>query len=190
MPEARMTIGLEGRTFRMAGAPGAIADAVAAALRENRARMAEGRSDILVAAYPLVPETGVDRLRLLADAEAMVDGGRIVVLLSAIATVPMRRHPDYSAVMAGAQADIRGLAMQLAPRIAVNAVACGLIEGDEGEVISGDAHMLTHVPLGHAGSIADITDAVLFLCDPLNTYTTGQTLAIDGGWSVGYGRNF
>ena len=91
--------------------------------------------------------------------------------------------------MAAAQAYIRSLAMQFAPRIAVNAVACGLIEDDEGKVLSGDAHMLTHVPLGHAGSITDIADAVLFLCDPLNSYTTGQTLAVDGGWSVGYGRN-
>ena len=26
--------------------------------------------------------------------------------------------------------------------------------------------------------------------DPLNTYTTGQMLSVDGGWTAGYGRNF
>lgn len=55
---------------------------------------------------------------------------------------------------------------------------------------AGDDAMLSHVPLGRAGTPADIANAVLFLLDPLNSYTTGQILAVDGGWTTGYGRNF
>jgi NAD(P)-dependent dehydrogenase (short-subunit alcohol dehydrogenase family) len=40
------------------------------------------------------------------------------------------------------------------------------------------------------GTVQEMTDTLLFFCDPLNTYTTGQMLAVDGGWSVGYARNF
>ena len=38
----------------------------------------------------------------------------------------------------------------------------------------------------HAEAVA----AALFFCDPLNSYTTGQMLGVDGGWAAGYGRNF
>jgi NAD(P)-dependent dehydrogenase (short-subunit alcohol dehydrogenase family) len=79
--------------------------------------------------------------------------------------------------------------MELAPRVLVNAVGAGVIE-DGDALVAGDRHMLGHASLGRAGRIDDIVNTVLFLCDPANTYTTGQILNVDGGWSVGYGRNF
>ena len=190
MRDTRMTVDLAGQSFRMIGT-GAVADAVAAALRANGAQTTDGLGDILIAACPLLPEADFDPIRLTEDAEAMAanGGGRIVALLSALATVPMRRHVDYSAAMAAAFTQVRGLAMQFGPKLLVNAIGCGLIE-DGRTRLSGDGHMLTHIPLGHAGSTGDISDAVLFLCDPLNSYTTGQILMVDGGWSPGYGRNF
>lgn len=190
MRAARMTVDLDGRSFRLTGADGDIAAAIAEALSANGARAAEGSADILIAAYPLLPSAEIDLLKLAPDIEAMAGrGGRIVVLLSAMAVVPMRRHVDYSAAMAAAFALVRGLAMRAGPGVLINAVGCGLVEA-EGEILSGDLHMLSHVPLGHAGAVEDICDAVLFLCDPLNSYTTGQILMVDGGWSPGYGRNF
>jgi NAD(P)-dependent dehydrogenase (short-subunit alcohol dehydrogenase family) len=57
-------------------------------------------------------------------------------------------------------------------------------------MVSGDKAMLSHTPVGRAGSIEEAVAAVLFFCDPLNTYTTGQMLGVDGGWMAGYGRNF
>jgi len=75
--------------------------------------------------------------------------------------------------------------MASGPAVQVNAVAVGRIDET-----AGDAAMLTHVPLGRAGTAADVAHAVLFLVDPLNSYTTGQSLAVDGGWTTGYGRNF
>lgn len=191
MNEARMTVDLAGKSFRLVGAGGAITDAVLEALQTNGARATEDAVDILIAVYPLSPDAEIDPVKLVAHAEAMAEkGGRIIVLLSAMASVPMRRHVDYSAAMAAALVKVRGLAMQFGPNLLVNAIGCGLIEDTEGTSLSGDPHMLTHVPLGHAGSATDISDAVLFLCDPLNSYTTGQILMVDGGWSPGYGRNF
>jgi NAD(P)-dependent dehydrogenase (short-subunit alcohol dehydrogenase family) len=168
-----------------------VVNTVTEALRANGAEELDTDADILLVAYPLLPDTAAARFPLAAEAAAMAQrgDGRIVVLLSALAGVPMRRHVDCSAAMAAAFAEVRVLAMQFGPKVLVNAVGCGLIE-DGGRRLSGDPHMLTHVPLGHAGSAGDISDAVLFLCDPMNSYTTGQMLMVDGGWSPGYGRNF
>jgi NAD(P)-dependent dehydrogenase (short-subunit alcohol dehydrogenase family) len=184
MSKARMTIDLSGKSFRFVGAGNAVTEAVIVALRANGANDADGTGDILIAAHPLLPDVEIDLVKLGAEAEAMAEsGGRIVVLLSAMASVPMRRHVDYSAMMAAAYAQVRGLAMQFGPKLLVNTIGCGLIADADGAT-------LTHVPLGYAGSTEDISDAVLFLCDPLNSYTTGQILMVDGGWSPGYGRNF
>ncbi len=113
-----------------------------------------------------------------------------MILLSALGGLPMRRHLPYSVVMAAEVAGMRGLAMQLAPNVLVNAVGAGVIEAEDGQLLAGDRRMLTHTALLRAGTLADLANAVLFLCDPLNSYTTGQLLTVDGGWSIGYGRNF
>jgi len=193
---ARMSVDLHGRLFRMTGANGPLPDAIAAALVANGAAPTVGRADLLIVAQPLLPDAApVDGKLLQAvtgDAAAMAvgAGGRIVFILSAMAGLPMRRHADYSAAMAAAMAGMRGMAMQSAPKVLVNAVGVGVVESADGELLSGDRRMLTHASLAGTGTIADVTDAVLFLCDPLNSYTTGQLLTIDGGWSAGFGRNF
>jgi NAD(P)-dependent dehydrogenase (short-subunit alcohol dehydrogenase family) len=38
--------------------------------------------------------------------------------------------------------------------------------------------------------VDEVCATALFLCDPLNTYLTGQFLCVDGGWAAGYGRSF
>ena len=50
--------------------------------------------------------------------------------------------------------------------------------------------MLAHVPLGRPGTTDEIAVAVLFLADPENSYTNGHILAVDGGWTAGYLREF
>jgi NAD(P)-dependent dehydrogenase (short-subunit alcohol dehydrogenase family) len=185
---------LSGKSFRLLGAPGPIIAAIEAGLMANGA--ARGDSDVaelLIVSHPLLPtelvtsDFGVDEV---AQSMAMATAaGRIVFVLSALASLPARRHPDYSVAMASAYAKMRAMAMQLAPKVLVNAVGIGLIE--DGEVpVAGDTSMLGHVALGRPGAIADIVNAVLFFCDPANTYTTGQILNIDGGWTTGYARNF
>jgi hypothetical protein len=200
-----MEIEIAGHAARILGARNAVAERVAAALAANGATVAWGEAedgttgdgaaaDILVLSHPLVPDAAHRPDALAAAAErhaaAMVarGGGRIVHLVSAAGLVPMRRHPSWSAAHASAIAAMRGLAMASGPAVQVNAVAVGRIEVED--AATGDAAMLSHVPLGRAGTVDDIANAVLFLVDPANSYTTGQTLAVDGGWTTGYGRNF
>jgi NAD(P)-dependent dehydrogenase (short-subunit alcohol dehydrogenase family) len=189
-------IDLAGKTWRVIGEVNRFTEAVSGAFARSGAQAATGGDafDILVVGCPLLPDQATDPALLASAAAEGVrmaagQGGRIVFLLSAIAALPIRGHVSYSSQMAGLLAGMRGLAMELAPAVLVNAVGAGLIEADS-QHIAGDPNMLSHVSLGRAGRIEDIVSAVLFLCDPMNTYTTGQILNVDGGWTIGYGRNF
>jgi hypothetical protein len=207
-----MEIEIAGRAARILGARNAIAERVAEALAANGATVAWGEAgqgagegaseaagaagtpDILVLSHALAPDGAETPEPLAARAEAIAGAmvargsGRIVHLVSAAGLVPMRRHPAWSAAQAGAIAAMRALAMTCGPAVQVNAVAVGRIEA--ADATTGDAAMLSHVPLNRPGTPDDIANAVLFLVDPANSYTTGQSLAVDGGWTTGYGRNF
>jgi NAD(P)-dependent dehydrogenase (short-subunit alcohol dehydrogenase family) len=183
-------IDLAGKNFRIVGAMGAAAAAISAALVANGAKLSpSGHVDLLIAAHALLPDDAPVAVRIVSELPYVNEGGRVIFLLSALAGLPARRHVDYSAAMAAALAQTRGLAMHHAPKILVNAVGAGVIEED-GKLLAGDRSMTGHAALGRPGRLADVVNAVLFLADPANTYTTGQILNVDGGWSAGYGRNF
>lgn len=190
-----MRIDLRGRRAVLAGRRNAVAEAASAALAENGAMVsfdeAADDADLLVLVHALDLEPGYRPEPLIALADRAADamlakgGGRILHVLPAAAALPMRRHAEASRALAPVVAAVRGLAMQAAPAVLVNALATGWL--DEG---SGDPAMGTHVPLGRAGRIEEAIAALLFLADPMNSYTTGQLLTVDGGWSAGYGRDF
>jgi len=194
-----MEIDLAGAAITLDGETNPIVDAVLAALRANGGHVVEGvppraAADILLISCPLRSGTKAgDPRSLYADARkaavTMTErGGRIIFLISAVAGMPMRRHPRFSMENASILAGMRALAMEFGPRILVNAVGFGAVEDDT--IVSGDKAMLSHTPVGRGGRIDEAVAAVLFFCDPLNSYTTGQMLGVDGGWAAGYGRNF
>jgi len=73
-------------------------------------------------------------------------------------------------------------------RIRVNAVAPGLIEtGMTRRMLGVDAlvaPMLARTPLARVGTPADVAPVALFLASSAARYVTGQTLAVDGGFSI------
>jgi NAD(P)-dependent dehydrogenase (short-subunit alcohol dehydrogenase family) len=192
-----MQIELAGATVALDGEANAVTDAMLAALHASGGRVVGeiGSVDILVVSCPLRPGAAARDPRALhanacAVAAAMAGrgGGRIVFVTSAVAGMPMRRHPGFSIDNAAILAGMRTLAMEFGPKVLVNAVGLGMIEG--ASIVAGDSAMLSHTPVGRAGTIEEAVAVLLFFCDPLNTYTTGQMLAVDGGWMAGYGRNF
>lgn len=189
-----MEIDLSGQTARIAGAETAVSAALRARLVASGAMMTEDVPDVMVLSAPLI-EGAFDwdalarEARDMGAAMAARGAGRIVFLLPACAALPVRRQADLSARGAAMQAVMRGLAMELAPAVAVNALGCGAIADADG-LVSGVAEMVGHASVGRAGTVAEACDTALFLCDPENRYLTGQLLLADGGWSAGYGRNF
>lgn len=117
--------------------------------------------------------------------EVMRDGGAIVSFGSIAAIQGFFGQANYAAAKAGVQAMMRVLSRETARRgIRVNAVAPGVIETSMAETIPAEvrAEMMKNIPLGRFGAPAEVAHVVLFLCSPLASYVTGQTLEINGGW--------
>jgi 3-oxoacyl-[acyl-carrier protein] reductase len=111
-------------------------------------------------------------------------GGRIINLSSVVGFTGNPGQINYSAAKAAVVAMTKTLALELAPRgVTVNAVAPGFIETDMTAALGGEvrAALLSRVPLGRAGSPAEVAEAVAFLASPQAGYITGQTLHVNGG---------
>jgi 3-oxoacyl-[acyl-carrier protein] reductase len=92
------------------------------------------------------------------------------------------------AAYAAAKAGLIGLTTSLATEwvrdgIRVNAVAPGIFDTPKVLAMPGSARerMLAGVPMGRAGSVAEIVGPILFLLSPAAGYMTGRTLRLDGG---------
>ncbi|MSR80745.1 MAG: SDR family oxidoreductase [Gemmataceae bacterium] len=128
--------------------------------------------------------TGVFHVCRMA-AETLRPEGRIVNLGSIAASLGFFGQANYSAAKAGVEAMTRVLARELAKkRITVNAVAPGVVLTEMGKSIPNKVQMamMEQIPLERFGEPNDIAHAILFLCSPLASYITGQTLHVNGGW--------
>jgi 3-oxoacyl-[acyl-carrier protein] reductase/pteridine reductase len=105
-------------------------------------------------------------------------GGTIVNVASLGGVRPWPKHLPYCASKAALIMATRCLAVALAPRIRVNAVAPGILDPP-----GADAALLRKVPLGRFGAHAEAVASVLFLVSGA-TYTTGEVLLADGGRSL------
>ena len=115
----------------------------------------------------------------------MRDGGAIVSFGSIAAIQGFYGQANYAAAKAGVQAMMRVLSRECAKRgIRANAVAPGVIETSMAATIPENvrAEMNKNIPLGRFGQPSEVASVVLFLCSPLASYVTGQTLEINGGW--------
>lgn len=93
---------------------------------------------------------------------------------------------NYSMSKGGVVGLTRALAISLAPRVRVNAVAPGLTATEMIETIPEDviSRMVAAVPLGRVGQPSEIADAVAWLCSAESSYITGQVVVVDGGRSL------
>lgn len=123
-----------------------------------------------------------------AAGKHMKKGGSVVLISSAAAMEGLANHEAIAAAKAG----ILGLTLSTAAtyagqNIRVNAVAPGLTEtpltacltsNETSRRFSEAMHAL-----GRLGKPQDVARAIVFLLDPINSWITGQVLAVDGGLS-------
>jgi 2-deoxy-D-gluconate 3-dehydrogenase len=138
--------------------------------------------------------------RLVAEGK----GGAIVNVASVDGLLPCLGS-GYDSAKAGVIHMTRSLALDLAPHgIRVNAIAPGYVLVDtlekmhrgEIEPLWPNPSSLTglmgpmmkqrssNIPLGRGGTPEEMGYAVLFLCSPLSRYVIGQTIGVDGGWTL------
>jgi NAD(P)-dependent dehydrogenase (short-subunit alcohol dehydrogenase family) len=84
----------------------------------------------------------------------------------------------------------RILAAELSPKVRVNAIAPGIVRTDATAdfIQSGGPAMGARLPLQRFGHAQDIADACRFLVSDKSSWITGETLVIDGGSLVQWGR--
>ncbi len=115
-------------------------------------------------------------------AKRMTLGGLIVNITDIGAQKAWSRYPSYTVSKAALESLTRLLARTFAPSIRVNAIAPGLVL--QSEVVTQEEwdKLVNRLPLKRAARPEEIASALEFLIK--NEYITGQTIVVDGGYSL------
>jgi NAD(P)-dependent dehydrogenase (short-subunit alcohol dehydrogenase family) len=114
-------------------------------------------------------------------------GGHVVTVLTSVADIADSGAPAVLAALTkgGLAAATRSLAIEYASHgIRVNAIAPGIIQAPLHPAGSYENLGGRLPPLGIAGQVSDVVNAVLFL--ESSPYITGEILHIDGGQNAGH----
>jgi enoyl-[acyl-carrier protein] reductase III len=117
----------------------------------------------------------------------MPDGSSIVALSSLGAQRVLDNYVLVGTSKAALESLVRYLGVELAPRIRVNAVSGGVVETGALEHFPNREEMLRSGaanPVGRLVTPDDIAGAVAFLCSKDADMIRGQTIIVDGGFSL------
>jgi len=113
--------------------------------------------------------------------------GCIVNMADIHARWPLIHYSAYCIAKAGVAMMTKALAQELSPLVRVNGVAPGVIlwAKDEMDTLNESNKQVTlkNTALGRQGSVEEIAQTVLFLCQSAH-YITGQMITVDGGRSL------
>jgi enoyl-[acyl-carrier protein] reductase III len=122
-----------------------------------------------------------------ATAPQMDDGSSIVAISSLGSQRVLENYLLVGTSKAALESVVRYLSVELAPAIRVNAVSGGVVDTGALEHFPNKEEMLRSVERTPAGRLVepeDIAAAVSFLCSPDASMIRGQTLVVDGGFSL------
>lgn len=142
--------------------------------------------------YLQILETNVNSSRLLIKAvlPAMQKNryGRIIAISSSYSTITRSGRSSYSVSKAALEALIRSVSLENAQcNVLANSIVPGFIEtpltlknNDKFQI----EKILERIPMGHMGKPSDVAKLAWFLISEQNTYITGQSIRVDGGFSI------
>jgi len=116
------------------------------------------------------------------------NSGRILNVSSIWGIKSKEKRNAYSASKTGLIGLTRAMALDLAPfNILVNALCPGFTSTELTKSMLTKPEMLKlarQVPLGRFATPGEIANTALFLCSAMNTYITGQSIVVDGGFVI------
>jgi 3-oxoacyl-[acyl-carrier protein] reductase len=129
------------------------------------------------------------RCRDMLAASKLPGGASVLGINSMTAFFGYEMVPGYGAGKSGLLGLTRALAVSWAKHgIRVNAVAAGTVWTRMTEPVLSDRAsseaILARVPAGRHGQVEDITGVALFVTSEAAGWMTGQTIAVDGGFSI------
>jgi pteridine reductase len=117
-----------------------------------------------------------------AASRKMTEGGLIVNITDVGAQKTWSRYPSYTVSKAALESLTKILARALAPKIRVNAIAPGFVL--QSDIVTAEEwqRLINRIPLKRPARAEEIASALEFLLQ--NEYITGQTIIVDGGYSL------
>ena len=125
--------------------------------------------------------------RTMARSMIKQRSGSIINISSVSGIMGNAGQVNYSASKAGLIGFSKSLAREVASRgVRVNAIAPGFIETDMTKALAQKARetLFSQIPLGRAGTAADVAALAVFLASDASAYITGQVIQVDGGLSM------
>jgi len=119
----------------------------------------------------------------------MSKGARIMAVSSMGAVRAVENYTAVGASKAALESLVRHLAVELGPMgINVNTISAGAVDTEalkkfpnREQILDG---ALQRTPLGRLTTPEDVADVALFLCSELAAMIQGQTIVVDGGYSI------
>jgi NAD(P)-dependent dehydrogenase (short-subunit alcohol dehydrogenase family) len=112
--------------------------------------------------------------------------GRIINIASLSTFVAFHEVAAYGASKAAVGALTRSLAVEWAPYgVCVNAIAPGIFPTDLNRELLDSARgkeLIARTPMGRFGTVEEVVGTALFLASDESAFTTGQIIAVDGGF--------
>ena len=129
----------------------------------------------------MLMQTFAPMLSAHCDADDPATMGRIVNFIDIhVMGQPLKRFAAYNCSKAALLEATMTLAMALAPKVTVNALAPGVVAWAESYTPQMRERYMQRVPLGRPGTPDDAATACLFLVRDAD-YCTGQIIRLDGG---------
>jgi NAD(P)-dependent dehydrogenase (short-subunit alcohol dehydrogenase family) len=121
---------------------------------------------------------------LLAD--QIAEGGSVISVSSKSAMGNIGQF-NYAVSKSALIGMTRSLALALAPRVRVNAIAPAFIATEMSAAIPDQLReqIVARIPFGRPGSPGEVADLAHWLASPQSSYVTGQVISICGGRSFG-----